>query len=54
MTPDDVADMLGLSRVQVIRLARAGKLPSVKIGKCYRYRLESLQAWLVEQEQEAA
>lgn len=53
MTPDDVATMLGLTRVQVIRQSRAGKLPAIHIGKCYRYRLESLQAWFDKQEQAA-
>lgn len=53
MTPDDVAAMLGLTRVQVIRQSRAGKIPSLQIGKCYRYRESSLQAWLDKQEQAA-
>jgi len=50
MTPDDVAAMLNITRVQVIRQSRAGKLPAIHIGKCYRYRLESLQVWLDKQE----
>jgi excisionase family DNA binding protein len=50
MTPDDVAAMLGISRVSVIRQSRAGRLPAIHIGKCYRYRLESLQAWLEKRE----
>jgi excisionase family DNA binding protein len=53
LTPDDVAVMLGLTRVSVIRQSRAGKLPAIHIGKCYRYRLESLQAWLDKQERAA-
>jgi excisionase family DNA binding protein len=53
LTPDDVAAMLGITRVQVIRQSRAGKLPAIHIGKCYRYRLESLQAWLDQQEHAA-
>ena len=53
LTPDDVAAMLGLTRVQVIRQSRAGRLPAIRIGKCYRYRLESLQAWLDKQEKAA-
>ena len=54
MTPDDVAAMLNITRVQVIRQSRAGKLPAIHIGKCYRYRLESLQAWLDKQEHAAS
>jgi len=50
LTPDDVAAMLGISRVSVIRQSRAGKIPAIQIGKCYRYRESSLQAWLTSQE----
>jgi excisionase family DNA binding protein len=50
LTPDDVAAMLGISRVSVIRQSRAGKIPAIQIGKCYRYRESSLQAWLSSQE----
>jgi excisionase family DNA binding protein len=53
LTPDEVAAMLGISRVSVIRQSRAGKIPAIQIGKCYRYRLESLQAWLDKQERAA-
>ena len=53
LTPDEVAVLLGISRVSVIRQSRAGKIPSLQIGKCYRYRESSLQAWLDEQERAA-
>lgn len=53
LTPDEVAVLLGISRVSVIRQSRAGKIPSLQIGKCYRYRESSLQAWLDKQEQAA-
>jgi excisionase family DNA binding protein len=46
----EVAALLGTSRIFVIRASRAGKIPALKIGKCYRYRPESIQTWLREQE----
>jgi len=49
LTPDDLALMLGVSRLQVIRQSRAGKIPSLKLGKAYRYRATSIDAWLAEQ-----
>ena len=53
LTPDEVAVLLGISRVSVIRQSRSGKIPAIQIGKCYRYRESSLQAWLTSQETHA-
>ncbi len=53
LTPDEVAILLGIERVQVIRLARAGKIPAIKLGKAWRFRPSTLDAWLVEKEGEA-
>ena len=50
LTPEDVGRILGLTRLQVIRQSRAGKIPAIKIGKCYRYRATSIASWLGEQE----
>jgi excisionase family DNA binding protein len=50
LTPDDLVSILGITRVQVIRLARAGKIPALKIGKAIRFRATTIDAWLVEQE----
>ncbi len=53
LTPDEVAEHLGVPRLAVIRRSRAGKIPCVRIGKVYRYRSESIERWLVEQEAHA-
>jgi excisionase family DNA binding protein len=50
LTPDEVAALLGVPRLFVIRVSRAGKIPANKLGKCCRYRPESIQAWLREKE----
>jgi len=53
LTPDEVAVLLGIERLQVIRLARVGKIPSIKLGKVWRFRPTTIDAWLVEQEGKA-
>jgi excisionase family DNA binding protein len=53
LTPDDVAALISVERVTVVRLARAGKIPSLKIGKAIRFRPSSIEAWMVEQEGQA-
>jgi len=50
LTPEELATVLGLPRLQVIRLARAGGIPSIKIGKVWRFRPTTIDAWLREQE----
>jgi excisionase family DNA binding protein len=51
LTPDDVSVMLGVSRLFVIRQSRLGKIPAIKIGKTWRFRAETIQSWLAQQEQ---
>ena len=50
LTPDDVALLLGVPRLAVIRLSKAGKIPAPRIGKSYRYRAATIAPWLAEQE----
>jgi excisionase family DNA binding protein len=33
LTPDEVAALLGVPRLTVIRLSKAGKIPALKIGR---------------------
>ena len=50
LTPEEVAALLGMSRLFVIRQTRLGKIPAIKIGKVWRFRPTTLQLWLSEQE----
>ena len=50
LTPDDLVSILGIARIQIIRLARAGKLPAIKLGKAWRFRPSTIDTWLREQE----
>jgi excisionase family DNA binding protein len=46
LTADDVAARLGVTRAWVYGETRAGRIPYVQLGRYYRYRDESLDAWL--------
>jgi excisionase family DNA binding protein len=50
LTADDVAAMLGVPRSWVYAQTRAGLIPTVKLGRYYRYRAEALEAWIASQE----
>jgi excisionase family DNA binding protein len=50
LTPDDLAAMLAIPRLQVIRQAKRGNIPAIKIGKTWRFRLSSIEAWLTDKE----
>lgn len=41
----DVAERWQVATAQVYRLSREGKLPVVKIGRYYRYRIEDVEAF---------
>jgi excisionase family DNA binding protein len=50
LTADDLAARWQVSRAHVYRLARDGHLPTVSIGRYYRFRLESIEACELESE----
>jgi excisionase family DNA binding protein len=50
LTPDDVAVLLGVSRLFVIRQSRNNTIPAIKLGKVYRYRSTTIQSWLSQRE----
>jgi excisionase family DNA binding protein len=50
LTPDEVAALLGVPRLFVIRASRAGRIPAIKLGKSYRFRPTTIETWLREQE----
>jgi predicted DNA-binding transcriptional regulator AlpA len=37
----------------IYRQSRAGTIPTVKLGRYYRYRLEAIERWIVEREHAA-
>jgi excisionase family DNA binding protein len=46
----EVADKLRMTPDWVYAETRAGRLPAVRLGRFYRYRLSTLNAWLAEVE----
>jgi excisionase family DNA binding protein len=47
---DQAAELLGLTRKQIYKLAREHQIPHLKVGRYLKFRRESLEAWIREQE----
>lgn len=50
---EDVAALVGMTRDWIYAETRAGRIPHVALGRYYRYRPESIDAWLREIERGA-
>jgi excisionase family DNA binding protein len=50
LTADELAARWQVSKDHVYRLAREGRVPTVAIGRLYRFRLSSIEAWESEQD----
>jgi excisionase family DNA binding protein len=50
LEPDEVAELLAISRKRVYALARGGGLPHIRIGRYLRFRAEAVQRWIEESE----
>lgn len=48
---DDLGARWKVSRAHVYRLAREGRIPTVRIGRYYRFRLDAIEAWERAQEE---
>jgi len=53
MTAEEIGHILGVPTGWVYRQSRAGRIPTVKLGRYYRYRLEAIERWIVEREEAA-
>jgi excisionase family DNA binding protein len=53
LTADELAEILGVPTGWIYRQSRAGRIPTVKLGRCYRYRLEAIERWIVDREDAA-
>lgn len=49
MTVAEVARYLRLSEAKVYRMAKAGEIPAIRIGRAWRFKRELIDAWLREQ-----
>jgi excisionase family DNA binding protein len=49
MTADELAKLLQMSRITILRRARRGLIPSFRIGSCVRFDSAAISKWLREQ-----
>jgi excisionase family DNA binding protein len=46
LSPDEVAQFVGLSRLSVYRAIRAGRLLHLRVGRRLRIRQQDVETWL--------
>lgn len=49
LRPEEVAEILRLSRRTVIRMARDGEIPCIRIGRLVRFERADVERWLRQQ-----
>ena len=45
LTAVDVAGLTGFHRVTVLRMAREGRIPAVKVGRSVRFEATAIDKW---------
>lgn len=50
LTADEVAELLGVTPAWVYEQSRAGRIPTVRLGRYRRYRREAIGRWIEELE----
>lgn len=50
LTAEDVAAMTGMGVDWIYAQSRRGRIPTVKLGRYRRYRLEAIEQWLRDNE----
>ena len=46
MTGDTLANLLGVSKITVFKMAKAGRIPSFRVGTCVRFDPRAVADWL--------
>jgi excisionase family DNA binding protein len=46
LTADELARLLSVARVTIFKLAKAGRIPSFRIGTCVRFDPHAVARWL--------
>ena len=46
LTADELAKMLTVSRITIFKQAKAGRIPSFRIGTCVRFDPKTVAQWL--------
>jgi len=47
LTADEVAAKLGMDKEWIWEQSRRGRIPTIRLGRFYRYREDAIDAWLV-------
>jgi excisionase family DNA binding protein len=47
----ELADLLAVSRILIFKLAKAGRIPSFRVGSCVRFDPRTVAKWLREREE---
>ncbi len=50
LTVEEVAERFGVNPTTIYRLAQAGKLPGIKVGKQWRFSVARLDEWAADRE----
>lgn len=48
MTADELAEILNVSRLTILRRAKRGTIPSFRIGTCVRFDPANIAHWLIQ------
>lgn len=48
ITADQLADLLAVSRLTILRRAKKGTIPSFRVGSCIRFDPGNIAKWLIE------
>ena len=48
LTADELATMLNVSKITIFKQAKAGRIPSFRIGTCVRFDPKTVAGWLRE------
>lgn len=46
MAAEDLTKLLGISKVTVFKMAKAGRIPSFRVGTCVRFDPRAVADWL--------
>ena len=46
MTAEELVNLLGVSKITIFKLAKAGRIPSFRIGTCVRFDPRAVANWL--------
>jgi len=49
LTAEELAELLQMSRITILRRAKRGSIPSFRVGSCVRFDPAAISKWLMQQ-----